>query len=87
MPPKDPNDVTDYSFDWSRWLTGSETIVSFTATASGGLVLNSTPNTNTASTVWLSGGVASSIYEVQHLIVTSAGRTKALTMTIRVQNN
>lgn len=82
---KDPSDVLDYSFNWSSWL-GSDTITSFTATATPGIVIASSDFTTTVSTVFLSGGTAGTgvPYQVTHQIVTTAGRTKNKTMTIRV---
>lgn len=86
---KDPNDVLDYSFDWSQWLQSGETINGLTVIASPGIVVNTTSYTNTSSTAWLSGGVAGAAgtpYTVEHRITTNQGRTKNLTMYIRVLN-
>jgi hypothetical protein len=81
---KDPDDVLDYSFDWSDWLTTNEQIVSFTAIATPGITIDSTSNTTTVTTTWLSGGVAGSPYTVTHRIVTNQDRTVDRSMTIRV---
>lgn len=86
---KDPNDVLDYSFDWSQWLQSSETISSLTVTAAPGIIVNSSSFTSSSSTAWLSGGTAGASgtpYTITHQIVTNQARTKSLTMTIRVMN-
>lgn len=81
---KDPDDVLDYSFNWADWLTTNETIVTFTAIATPGITIDSTSNTASVTTTWLSGGVAGSPYTVTHRIVTNQDRTVDRSMTIRV---
>lgn len=92
---KDPNAVLDYSFDWkaltngsgtSDWLATSETISSYTVTATTGLTVDSDAlaNGNTSVTAWLSGGTAGLTYGVICHIVTSAGREDDRTITIRM---
>lgn len=84
---KDPNDDLDYSFNWSSWLQTNESINSVTVVASPGITVGTTSFTGSTSTAWLSGGVAGASgtpYKVTHTIVTNQGRTKNLTMTIRV---
>lgn len=83
---KDPDDVLDYSFDWSQWLATNETISTFTALPSPGITVNSTSNTVSITTVWLSGGTAGTPYTVTHRIVTNQSRTVDRTMTIRATN-
>lgn len=53
--PKDPQATLDYAIDWSDWLSEGESIVdSAWATSSGAI---QSPNfTDTATSVWLSGG-------------------------------
>lgn len=81
---KDPDDVLDYSFNWADWLTTNELIVSFEAIATPGITIDSTSNTTTVTTTWLSGGVAGSPYTVTHRIVTNQSRMVDRSMTIRV---
>lgn len=84
---KDPSAVLDYVFDWSPWLADGETISSKTVTVDDGLDLDSSSVTDTAVTVWLSGGESrTAAYAVACLITTSAGRTDERTMRIRVRN-
>lgn len=80
----DVNAVLDFAWDWSNWLSSLETISSSTATASPGISINSTTNTTSKVTVWLSGGTAGRSYTVTNLITTNQGRTDERTITIRV---
>ncbi len=99
FPPKDPDDVLDYTFDFaadtnntgdSDWLdtANSETISSYAITAQSGITVDSDSRTdsNTSVTVWLSGGTAGSTYTVACKIVTSASRTKEVTGIVEVQS-
>lgn len=83
---KDPEAVLDYPFDWSSWLKPGETITTSTFTVSAGLALDSSSNTLSSATAWLSGGAAGTPYQVTNHIVTSAGRADDRSITIRVQN-
>lgn len=83
---KDPDAILDYGFDWSQWLGGGEQITSSTMFASPGINVNSSSNTTTSATVWLSGGTAGFPYTVTNRITTNQGRTDDRTITIRVQN-
>ncbi len=98
FPPKDPNAVLDYKFDWAAstngsgdtdWLDtdGGETISTKTVTVPTGITKDSDSltDTNTSVTVWLSGGTDEEDYEVACKIVTSDNREDTRRMTIRVR--
>lgn len=55
---KDPNDVLDYTLDFTDFLalSGGDTITSVVPTVTGGLVVDSSLHTATEAIVWLSGG-------------------------------
>ena len=80
---KDPDAILDYEWDWSAWL-GTDTIASHTVTASAGLTVDSTEATDTAVTVWLSGGTVGQTYSVTCHVVTAAGREDDRTVTVTV---
>ena len=80
---KDPAAVLDYVVNWSTWLDG-DTISSATVTASTGLTLDSSSNTTTTVTGWLSGGTAGTSYTVTFQIITAAGRTDERSIAIFV---
>lgn len=74
---KDPNDVVDFKFNWSDWLTerGSDTISSATFIVDTGLTKDSESNDTTSATVMLSGGTAGTTYTVTCRITTAYPRT------------
>lgn len=82
---KDPNAVLDYSIDWSSWLQTNETISTSTWTVQTGLTKDSSSNTTTVATVWLSGGTAGNTYTAMNRIVTNQNRTEDRTIYIRVE--
>lgn len=85
-PVKDPAAVLDYTFDWSDWLVGGDTISTSTWTAEDGITVDSNSKTSTTTTVWLSGGTAAESYRVVNHIVTAGGRTDERTLAVPVEN-
>jgi len=85
---KDPNAVLDYSFDWSDWLTGGETIATSTWLNPDSLTINTTANTTTTTVVWVTGGTAGKTYRLTNRIVTNSSptRTDDRTLSIEVQD-
>lgn len=88
-PAKDPDETLDYEVLWAKWLTSdnmADTIASslFTFTNQAGLTLVRQSNTDTTSTVWLSGGTTGQQAVLNCRITTVGGRTKdqSITMTI-----
>lgn len=75
---KDPDAVLDYLFNWTSFL-GGDTISSYTVVASG-LTIDSSSNTTTDVTVWLSGGTVYQKATVTCHIVTAGGREEDRTM-------
>jgi len=78
---KAPNEVLDYTFTWP--LATGETITLSTwsivkeagAMGAGDLTEDSSTNSDAASTIWLSAGLAETNYAVINRITTSDGRT------------
>jgi hypothetical protein len=85
---KDPDATLDYGFDWEAddWLSSGETITDSVWTVQTGLTKDSESNTETTTTVWLSGGTAGEVYTVANQITTSAGRIDERTFGIVVEN-
>lgn len=81
---KDPDEVLDYTFNWTDWLEPGETISSSVITVTGGIILNSQSNTTFRATCFVSGGNSGVPYAVKDTIVTSLARTAVRTITIRV---
>lgn len=81
---KDPDEVLDYVRDWSA-LLGADTISTSTWTPDSGITVNSSSNTTTTATVWLSGGTLGTTYGVRNRIVTAGGRTHDFTLRFVIQ--
>ena len=81
----DPQAELDYTVDWSKWL-GADTIATSTWTVESGLTTESTSNTTTSATIWISGGSAGQSYAVTNRIVTAGGRTDERTIYLKVRN-
>lgn len=85
---KDPDATVDYSFDWSAWLTGDETITSAswlvfpasTDAPSLGMQVDVGP----VQGIFTSGGKAGNRYKLTCHIETDAGRTGERSLTLRV---
>lgn len=82
---KDPDAVLDYVRDWSTFL-GADTISTSTWTAPAGITVNSSSNTTTTATVWLSGGTEGTTYAVRNRITTAGGRTEDHTLHFVIQS-
>lgn len=78
-PFKDPDEVLDYSINWAGedndGPAADDVIVTSTWDVPDGLTQDSEENTDTTTTIWLSGGTAGETYEVVNEIVTTGGRT------------
>lgn len=85
---KDPNAVLDYGVDWSAWLAPDEdTIAASTWVVPDGLTKDSDSFTDTATTVWFSGGTLGERYEVVNRITTDQGRTEDRTLTFTIRQH
>ena len=87
--PKDPDEVKDYSFDWTKLLAGDEIATStWSVVEETGLVINSKPATNTATTTtfWASGGDLGKVYPMLNRVTTSGGRTFDRTRKLKMKS-
>lgn len=100
-PNKDPNEVLDYSIDWSRFLVGGATVASvawFIDNESGnkvsfepvavvnGLQPVSVTNTTTVTTIYLGLGTLNKTYKLYCQMTDTQGRTAERTVTISVKD-
>lgn len=86
-PPKDPDEVLDYSIDWTDRLT-SETIESSDWTITGDddeLTFGGGSISGARTTVWLSGGTVGKTYYVLNRITTSGTRTMDQTVRLKIK--
>ena len=81
---KDTADVADYQINWATFL-GADTISTsvWTVPAGSGLVVDSSSNTTTTATVWLSGGTAG-VHAIANKIATAGGRTYERSVSLTV---
>lgn len=83
---KDPEDIDDFTIDWSNVIASGETISTATATVVGGEVTAASPSiSGSLTTTRLSGGTAGIIASVRVRIVTSTGRQLDQTMTFQIE--
>jgi hypothetical protein len=82
----DPNAVLDYTIDWSDWLPSGDTILSSSWSVPAGLTEDSSSNTSTTATVWISGGTAGTNYRITNHITTTEGRQDDRTIPLFVLN-
>jgi aryl-phospho-beta-D-glucosidase BglC (GH1 family) len=83
VPAKDPDSVLDFKVDWSEWLDG-DTIATAVFLVDSGITEDSSTNSDTAATIWLSGGTAGVDYNVVSRITTAQGRTADRTIIVPV---
>jgi len=98
-PNLDPDEVADFSVDWSRFL-GTDTIATvvwqingFTVTSyqslnnvAGELMLIQPTNTDTLATARFSSGIAGTRYKITCRITTAAGKTFERKIFLTVRN-
>lgn len=86
MVEKDPDAVSDYTFNWSKFLKFGETIVSSTWTSnSPDLQVDSDLMESPRMSVRLVGGLVGVEYEVINHIITSTGREDDATLLVEVR--
>lgn len=83
-PDKDPNEVLDYQLNWTERLDG-DTIDVSTWIVPDGLVEDSSSNTTSASTIWLSGGVLGERYTLTNRVETAGGRVMDQSVRIKIK--
>ena len=74
---KQPADTLDYGVNLTKWLATGDTVSAATATVSpSGLTITVTQATTSEPTIWASGGVDGTEYQITLTVVTTGGRTK-----------
>lgn len=84
---KDPDAKLDYTRDWSAWLAaaGDDTIDTSTWIVPAGLTAGAESQTDTSTTIWLSGGTVGERYSVTNRVTTTGGRIDDRTFTIDIR--
>lgn len=84
---KQPADVKDYDIDYTPWLVETDTIQSVVVTTDiNTLNIDSVFNTPKRVKVWLSGGLADTVYKVTVTITTEDGRVLQHEFVIKVRD-
>jgi len=84
---KAPSIAKDYQVEWSGELPTGATVSSCVYTLETGLVEDSQSVSGTTSTIFISGGIAGSVYQVACSAIGSDGQTYNQTFFISVQLN
>jgi len=74
LPPKDPDELLDYRFDWAGRLEG-DPIAGVEFQVSAGLDILDTEFDQTSASLWLQGGTAGETAKVTCRVRTATGRT------------
>ena len=86
-PSKDPDEVLDYTIDWTDRLT-DETIETSTWTITGEddeLTQDTDTIANPYTVIWLSSGTLGVKYSLTNRITTTGGRTMDQTVTLKLK--
>lgn len=84
-PAKDPDEVLDYTLDWTSRLAAGDTIAtSLFTVVSGGCTIQSQTNNTTSATVWLQAGNAGATANIKNRVTTSQGRVMELTVLLPI---
>lgn len=87
--PKDPNDIADYTIDWSDGLDTGDVINGSTYSivdTSPTLAIQTSAFSDTTTTVWLTGGTAGDAAKLLNRITTLGGRTFDQTVTLKIKD-
>lgn len=80
---QDVGDILDYDFNWIVKL-GEDTIVTSDFLLPDGLTEESSSNTTTGATIFVSGGTAGRVYRIVNTITTAGGRTYERTVRVQI---
>ena len=83
-PAKHPDARLDYTLLWRKELTPGDVIETSTWEVPAGLTTDSDVKTDTTTTIWLSGGVDGTTYELTNHVVTRDGRDHYHTISLPV---
>lgn len=83
--PKDPDDISDWKINWSSRLAEGETITASTWVVPDGLTEDDSEFDDTSTTIWLSGGVAGTSYDLVNRVTTSDTRQYDQTGRLKVK--
>jgi hypothetical protein len=82
---QDPEDVLDYTIDYSNILPASDSIASSSWAVDPGVTVDQTSFSGLKSFFWVSGGTADQIYTATNHVVSTEGREVDFSVTIRIR--
>lgn len=86
-PAKDPDEILDYTIDWSARLV-TDTIATSVWILDVGITETTQSFTNTppqSTTIWLSGGTLGASHAITNRITTNGGRTMDQTVKLKIK--
>lgn len=83
-PSKDPNEVLDYSIDWSARLDG-DVIATVAWSFPAGITQGAASDTDTVATTFVLGGTEGESYSIGCRITTTGGRTMDETVKLKIK--
>lgn len=84
-PFKDPDEVLDYSIDWSNRIDAGDTISTVTWSFPAGITKVSQSLAGNVATCFVSGGTEGVAYSIGCRVVTTGGRTMDETVKLKVK--
>jgi len=84
-PPKGPDEVLDYSIDWSNRLDEGDSVTSATWTYAFTGIVTGQSFTGTTTTVWLENGELDKTYVLSCEVETTNSRTMQQTVNITIR--
>jgi hypothetical protein len=85
-PSKDPDEVLDYTVDWTARLGTNDTIISSEwPDPPTGIIVDSDNHDTTSSVIWLSGGTLNEAYTFVNRVVTAGGRTMDQSVKLKIK--
>ncbi len=81
---KDPDEILDFTIDWSDWLPSGDTISTSAWNVPAGITEVSKSSDTTKVWIFLSGGIDGDEYKLTNTITTAGSRTAQRTIQIKV---
>jgi hypothetical protein len=83
---KDPQDVLDYGFDYSLWMSSGDTISTSVFSVGGTCAVTSSSVASHTAQCFVGSGTSDTLVKLSNKIVTSQGRTKEMSLDLRIIN-
>ena len=84
---RDPDSTLDYTIEWADWIPPGDSLasVSMSCSPTPTIISSTTPPavSGTRVVVWLTGGVAGTVYSLLCRVTTTGGRTDERTVQVR----